>query len=850
METENFDFSQIKDFSYYASHCLKIKTYYGPKTAQVEKIIPLNLNPTQVRLHNKFEQQLRDIGYVRINILKARRVGVSTYTEGRGFHKCHTTPNTHGFIVAHDKDGLNTIFEMSKLFYDKLSPTIRPMLRYSSKKELVFENPNQRDRFTNPGLRSRIEVFSAQKVTATRAGGYTWAHLSEIAFWNNPETLCTSLIPSIPDVPGTFVVKETTANGRGGYFHTDWLRAKEGDSNFENIFFSFLEFPEYTREWDYEGESDELIDTIDDEEKMLVSKHKANARQLHWRRHKIMDLQDDIDLFHQEYPVDDVEAFITSGLPYFSRKKLRELLNKTVPPAFVGDITELGLVENEDGPLFLWEYPEKGCEYVLGIDPKTGESEIGDPAVIEVLKVPKNSPHIVQVAEWRDWVDPVVLAGKCIHLGKYYNEGMLSPEINAGGGGLTCLNEIKEHYWNIYRWQYFDRFAKQITNKLGWDCFVPKSKILTIDLQWINADEVKEGMVLFGCEEDIIPSRNTPSRRLQAQLVKGIKRFIAPVIKVTLSDGTTTVVTPNHPFLTKTYNESWLEAKDIIPGTRIKYFPVWESDRSYEAGRLSGFLDGEGHLSTAGHNYGLSLAITQSIGLLSNEIADLWCGLDFSIQFKYDRRFDARHRQEITVMGLNKFNDVLVALGRIRPTRLLRKFVENDLITRNTTRSFMDISVVKIEELKEREVIGIETSGHTLVVNGLFSHNTNIATRPLLCDYTSACINADIVVIRSEGLIDEMMSFIKRFTSTGGEADEGSFDDRVMAYMIAIFTLAHSYQSGAILKELGLFMQPVVTDTNPRMIVAPWEVDSSNLPDDVKREKASYFKGDQAWLNY
>ena len=106
------------------------------------------------------------------------------------------------------------------------------------------------------------------------------------------------------------------------------------------------------------------------------------------------------------------------------------------------------------------------------------------------------------------------------------------------------------------------------------------------------------------------------------------------------------------------------------------------------------------------------------------------------------------------------------------------------------------------------------------------------------------------MVIRSEGLIDEMMSFIKRFTSTGGEADEGLFDDRVMAFMIAIFTLAHSYQSGAILKELGLFMQPIVTDTSPKMIVAPWETDVDYLPSDAKREKESYYKGDLGWLNY
>jgi len=128
--------------------------------------------------------------------------------------------------------------------------------------------------------------------------------------------------------------------------------------------------------------------------------------------------------------------------------------------------------------------------------------------------------------------------------------------------------------------------------------------------------------------------------------------------------------------------------------------------------------------------------------------------------------------------------------------------------------------------------------------------DTNVATRPLLCDYVSACINADILILRSEALVDEMMSFIKR-SSTGGEADGGSFDDRVMAMMIATFTLAHSYQSSSLLKELGLLSTPIVTETKPRMIVSPWECDVSNMPSDVRSEKASYFKDNEtAWLNY
>jgi hypothetical protein len=590
---------RIYDFEFYAANLLKIKTYYHPhspnaSTNQVERIIPLILNPIQRRLHAEFERQLKQRGYVRIDVLKARREGVSTYVEGRGFHKCVTSPNTHGFIIAHDLDSLNTIFSMSKLFYDELPPYYRPMLRYSSKKELVFENPNSKERFTNPGLRSRIEVFSAKKVTASRAGGYSWAHLSEVAFWPEPEKLCPSIVPSVPDLPGTFIIRESTANGRGNYWHEEWLADKEGDSNFTPLFFSWLEFPHYSRPWDSPDEEHELLSTLDEEEEMLLKKYKATTLQLHWRRHKILDLQGDVELFHQEYPVDDVEAFIASGICYFNRDKLRHLLNLCTPPTFVGDITPYGPVSNDDGPLFIWEPPQKGEDYVIGVDPKAGSSDSGDAAVMEVLKVPKDSPIVEQVAEWRGFVDPVVLAGKAIALARYYNDALLSPEINAGGGGLTCLNEIKESYYNIYRWQYFDRFAKYMTQKIGWE--------------------------------------------------------------------------------------------------------------------------------------------------------------------------------------------------------------------------------------------------------------TNITTKPLLCDYCSACLNADLLVIRSEGLIDEMMSFIRRPTG-GGEADSGCYDDRVMAFMIALFTLAHSYRSASLLSELAKSnVKPKEEDEQKPTAVSYVDHDIS-LPSPLF-SSLPWSDSSYSWLNY
>ena len=580
-----FDLTKVRQFSYYAPRLLKIKT-------EVKSIVPFNLKPIQVRLDAICEERLRKTGQAFLIVLKARREGVSTWTEGRLFHAASTTPNCNTFIIAHNNKSLNTIYQMSQLFYDYLPDGFRPMKRYSSKRELVFENPSDKDRLTEPGIRSRIEVHTSKQSDSVRSGGYACAHFSEVAFFTDAETLMGSTIPTFANVPGAIVILESTANGRGNYFHEEWLNAKEGKSNFHPVFLSWVDFDEYRRAEDSKGEFKDIIGTMDEEEKMLSQKYKVDIAQLHWRRHMLQYFQGDIDLFHQEYPVDDLEAFLSSGQCYFNRSKLRELVPKCIEPKFRGDITHNGPIPNPEGELKIWEPPIEGVQYAIGID-VGGGTEGGDPSAMQVVKVPTSSPVIEQVAEWKGWCDPVVLASKAIYLGTYYNTAMLSPEIN--NHGHTTLNEIKESYWNVYKWQYFDRFGKNITKKLGWE--------------------------------------------------------------------------------------------------------------------------------------------------------------------------------------------------------------------------------------------------------------TNTATKPFLCDYTSACLNANILIIRSQELLDEMMTFIKN-PNGSGEADESAYDDLVMSYMIGIFTMAHSYQSASILKELGAFTDPLASESQPMMIKRPDPASHDSYLLDEISDKREWYRGENAWLNY
>lgn len=479
------DITRLKDFSYYAPHLLKIKT-------ERRQTIPFIFNNVQTKLHRIWEWQLRTTGMVRIDILKARREGMSTYVEGRLFHQVVTIPNTGAFIITHDKPSLSKIFDMSKLFWKELPSDFRPMKKYSNKAELVFENPNEKASFINPGLRSAIEVFSANTVTASRSGGYSIGHNSEVAFWENAETLITSTVPSIQDLPETVIVNETTGNGRSGYFYEHWQKAKlslksqRKLSKFYPLFFSWLEFPDYSTP--FRNVTDRLIfiGTMDEEEKYIQQKFKASLEQLNWRRGKILDFNGDEDKFHQEFPSDDEEAFIAKGTPYFSKKKLLEIRNRCSEPKERGDISGVGFTVNEDGPLSIWERPIKDFEYMIGAD--VGEGIIGgDPSTIEILKVPKGNPLIIQVAEWKGWIDPVQFGGKLVELAKWYNDAMLVPETN--NHGFTTLNEVKQIYWNIYRWQYFDRFKNYQTEKLGWQTSIATKPLLcSYAASCLNAD--------------------------------------------------------------------------------------------------------------------------------------------------------------------------------------------------------------------------------------------------------------------------------------------------------------------------------------------------------------------------
>lgn len=452
-----------KDDRLYMEKCLKIRNKEG-------KLVPFKLNPMQEKSERLiYEHQVSKGKPVRVIWLKARQHGISTYCEGKIFKKTATNPYRNALIIAHEDKATQNLFAMSKLFYESLPPLLRPMKKYSNESALVFENPtnNDEEKYRNPGLRSKITVATAKNVDTGRSAMIQSLHASEVAFWDNPETLMLGILQCVPDLPNTEVYIESTANGVGGYFYDLWHKAVKGENDYLPIFLAWFENPEYSTPFESEKAKKAFMKTLDDEEKALYKEFKLTPEQLHWRRRCIANkCNGDIEQFHQEYPSTPEEAFIASGRPKFNQQSLKKYREKQEKPIMKGYLEikdkQLKFIEDSSGYINIWKMPQPNKFYVIGADVSEGLAT-GDYSCAVVL-----DEDFDLVASWYGHIDPDLFGDELVKLGMFYNEAYLGIESN--NHGLTTIKSVlRKEYWNIYYQKSYDKIDEKITKKIGWN---------------------------------------------------------------------------------------------------------------------------------------------------------------------------------------------------------------------------------------------------------------------------------------------------------------------------------------------------------------------------------------------
>lgn len=284
------------DFPHYASRCLKIRTKEGG-------LEPFLLNATQLALHERLERQLAETGKVRALVLKGRQTGISTYIQGRFYHRVTHSKGRRASILTHQKPATKNLFNIANRFHDHCPATVKPNTGVSNANELYFDR-----------LDSGYSVATAGAQDVGRSDTVQLFHGSEVAFWPNAESHMEGIGQTIPDADETERILESTAKGIGNLFYALWRAAERGDSDDQAIFLPWFWHEEYAEPAPALWEPPEAF---------LKYEHNyaLERPQTYWAWKKNRELANTIsasaDLicwkFKQEYPANANEAFQMSG---------------------------------------------------------------------------------------------------------------------------------------------------------------------------------------------------------------------------------------------------------------------------------------------------------------------------------------------------------------------------------------------------------------------------------------------------------------------------------------------------------------------------------------------------------
>ncbi|MCH5243241.1 MAG: terminase, partial [Muribaculaceae bacterium] len=452
------------DFEYWAARCCYIKNKGGGGD------VLFRLNPPQRKLVAELEKMRRANKPIRLILLKARQWGGSTCTQlYMAWLQMMKEEGLNSLIVAHQHAATAEIRDM---FLRMIESYPLSMIKGKGIRDKGMRDkgkltaPAGPGAFKVPSRNFKVKVGSAERPQSCLGGDYSLVHCSEVAYWKKtrlktPEDMLRSSCSGILYKPMTLILLESTANGTGNFFHSEYLAAQKGESQFVPLFVAWFEIPQYSLPFD-EGEREtfarRLLEAKDNQ-------HPENSRSqpgaylwwlwtkgasleaIHWYVKERAKYSDHAQMA-SEYPSDDVEAFVHSGAAVFDRYRVEDLrVNCDLQPAR-GEVTgkapsgpesllSLSFKEDSQGNLRVWKLPEiiqgqKITDRYLTVVDIGGRSLNADWSVIVVFdRAPLLSgegPEVV--AQWRGHTDFDLLAWNAARIAAFYDNSLLVIESN------------------------------------------------------------------------------------------------------------------------------------------------------------------------------------------------------------------------------------------------------------------------------------------------------------------------------------------------------------------------------------------------------------------------------------
>lgn len=431
---------------------------------------PFRINRGQIIVDDEFERQWSDRGYVRLNILKARQQGNTTYCTRRALKYTMHRSGVTALTIADKKETPSEwLTRCSRNVAETPTCLMYPQERVQAGHQIAFKNG------------SRYYIGSAQGGFPGVGDTVHFLHLSELCWWDkppiskDPEEVLFPLAPAIPsgdDIRGSVVLRDSTGQMVGDWWHRAWIEGKRDDSEYVNIFLPWFLIETYRRE-----DMADAVTGLSKFEQELVRQAAGfgvdlDHSQIAWYRNVLVsEFHGNTDECRAAYPANEDEAFMAPGLTVYKPHHILAARKTEGEPIWRGDILgdaspELAKMDpNGAGECKIWDHPDPRYHYVLGADCQWGKKKEADwdVAYVECLETGR------VVAKCKGQYPLEVWGWKIAALGHKYNECPVAPERNGqeSGKGETVMAALLGQ--DGRPWRYPNVWVRSDDTKLkGW----------------------------------------------------------------------------------------------------------------------------------------------------------------------------------------------------------------------------------------------------------------------------------------------------------------------------------------------------------------------------------------------
>lgn len=265
---------------------------------------------------------------------KARQLGWTMLARLLKMHRSTLWQHMRGMAASVDDDKIMELYDRDKLILDNLPAYLRPSVGYDVKAaHLYFEKLNSR----------MLYQQSRQQSGLGQGRQFDLAHLTECAFWPNPRMIEFDFFPTLPLSINTLCMLESTANGRGNWWHSFTEEVRKGYHRRWKYIFTpwYIEERKYRAAFPVDWKPSEA--TAAHAKKVYETSKEFTGRdvllpkeQLYWyeTEHESARRRDSLALFLTNYCATPEESFQHTGQSQFSVETLERIRLNVREPAY------------------------------------------------------------------------------------------------------------------------------------------------------------------------------------------------------------------------------------------------------------------------------------------------------------------------------------------------------------------------------------------------------------------------------------------------------------------------------------------------------------------------------------